>query len=465
MGLGVLLAIFLAALVFVLVSIIKFKLHPFLALLFGGLIMGILSGMPLTKIAGSLAAGFGGTMQGIGIIIILGVALGSLLHISGCTSQIAALMLSITGQKNTPVAIALTGYIVSIPVFFDAAFVILVNLVKTLSRQGKIPFVSLVTALAVGLITTHAMVIPTPGPIAVAATMGVNIGWFLLYSIVVSLPAALVGGVLYGKYLGTKDEYRNDFANAFAEELDFAEQDKEKKDAAAQQQLPSGQLGVFLIFFPIFIILLGTVASMVFAKDSSAYIFFNFIGDKNIALLMGLLLAFACLRPYLNTSFNEVMNEATTQSGIILAITGAGGAFGKIINDTGIGKQLVEGMTSLTDGTGIAILIACFIISQVLRAAQGSTTVALVTTSAIFAPVLANMPGVSGPLAALAICAGGIGLSLPNDSGFWVVNRFSKFDVPGTMRVWTVGGTISGITALVVILILSMFSGSLPGLL
>ena len=464
MSLGVLLAIFLVALVFVLVSIIKFKLHPFLALLFGGLIMGILSGMPLNKIAGSLAAGFGGTMQGIGIIIILGVALGSLLHISGCTSQIAALMLSITGQKNTPLAIALTGYIVSIPVFFDAAFVILVNLVKTLSRQGKIPFVTLVTCLAVGLITTHAMVIPTPGPIAVAATMNVNIGWFLLYSIIVSLPAVLIGGVCYGKYLGTKEEYRSDFANAFEDEL-AAQPEEAAQAVAVDEKLPSGQLGVFLIFFPIFVILMGTVASMIFPKDSGAFIFFNFIGDKNIALLLGLLLAFVCLRPYLKTSFNEIMNEAATQSGIILAITGAGGAFGKIINDTGIGKQLVEGMTSLTDGTGMAILIACFIISQVLRAAQGSTTVALVTTSAIFAPVLANMPGVSGPLAALAICAGGIGLSLPNDSGFWVVNRFSKFDVPGTMRVWTIGGTISGVSALVIILVLSLFSGSLPGLL
>ena len=166
-----------------------------------------------------------------------------------------------------------------------------------------------------------------------------------------------------------------------------------------------------------------------------------------------------------NNLTNDLVNEACTQSGIILAITGAGGAFGKIINETGIGKQLVEGMTGLTDGTGALILVAAFIISQVLRAAQGSTTVALVTTAAIFAPVVTGLEGVSPLLAALAICAGGIGLSLPNDSGFWVVNRFGKFDVPGTMRVWTVGGTISGVTALIVVLILSIFTTSLPGLL
>lgn len=460
--LGVLLAIFFAALIFVLVSIIKFKLHPFLALLLGGLLMGILAGMPLDKTAAAMAAGFGGTMQGIGIIIVLGVALGSLLHVSGCTSQIAALLLRVTGTQNTPMAIALTGYIVSIPVFFDAAFVILVNLVKTLSRQGRVPFATLVTALAVGLITTHAMVIPTPGPIAVAATMGVNIGWFLFYAIIASLAGVLVGGVLYGKYLGTREEYKNDFASAFDDELS---EEEEREKSVETKKLPSGELGIFLIFFPIFIILLGTVAGMFLEKGTAAHMFFTFIGDKNIALLLGLFMGFACLRPYLTDSFNDLVNEACTQSGIILAITGAGGAFGKIINETGIGKQLVEGMTGLTDGTGALILVAAFIISQVLRAAQGSTTVALVTTAAIFAPVVTGLEGVSPLLAALAICAGGIGLSLPNDSGFWVINRFGKFDVPGTMRVWTVGGTISGVTALIVVLILSMFTGTLPGLL
>lgn len=457
MGLGLLLIVFAVSLVFVLVSIIKFNLHPFLSLLIGGLIMGILAGLPLTQVADGLAAGFGSTMQGIGILIILGVGLGHLLHISGCTSQIAAVMLKMTGQKRAGVAVNLTGYIVSIPVFFDAAFVILVNLVKSLSRKGKIPFVSLVTALSVGLIVTHAMVIPTPGPIAVAGTMGVNIGWFLLYSIIVSLPASLVGGVLYGKYLGSKAEYAEDFANAF--------DDIEEEEIKESGELPSGALGIFLIFLPIIIILTGTIASMLLEPGSSAYVFFSFIGNKNIALLVGLLAAFFSLRKYIKDSFNDVITEAATQSGIILAITGAGGAFGAIINLTGIGEKLVGGMSGMTEGAGIAMIVAAFVISQVLRAAQGSTTVALVTTSAIFSPILAGMASVSPILVSLAICAGGIGLSLPNDSGFWVINRFSKFDVQGTIKVWTVGGTIAGLTALVILVILSMFTGVLPGLL
>lgn len=457
MSLGTLLIVFSISLIFVLVSIIKFNLHPFLSLLIGGIIMGILSGMGLTDVANGLANGFGSTMEGIGIIIILGVGLGHLLHISGCTSEIASLMLRITGEKRTPLAVNLTGYIVSIPVFFDAAFVILVNLAKSLSRKGKIPFVTLVTALSIGLITTHALVIPTPGPVAVAGTMGVNIGWFLLYSIIVSLPASILGGVVYGKYLGRKKEYINDFALAF-------DDIEEENISSSSDKVPSGQLGIFLIFLPIAIILFGTVASLTFENDSLLYTLLNFLGNKNIALLIGLLVAYICLKPYIKQSLNEIVTEAATQSGIILAITGAGGAFGKIINNTGIGSMLVEGMSGLTSGIGIAVIVAAFVISQVLRAAQGSTTVALITTSAIFAPLLENLSSVSPVLVGLAICAGGIGLSLPNDSGFWVVNRFSKFDVKQTMQVWSIGGTVSGVTALIMILILSMFSNVLPGL-
>ncbi len=241
--------------------------------------------------------------------------------------------------------------------------------------------------------------------------------------------------------------------------------DIEEEEIKESGELPSGALGIFLIFLPIIIILTGTIASMLLEPGSSAYVFFSFIGNKNIALLVGLLAAFFSLRKYIKDSFNDVITEAATQSGIILAITGAGGAFGAIINLTGIGEKLVGGMSGMTEGAGIAMIVAAFVISQVLRAAQGSTTVALVTTSAIFSPILAGMASVSPILVSLAICAGGIGLSLPNDSGFWVINRFSKFDVQGTIKVWTVGGTIAGLTALVILVILSMFTGVLPGLL
>ncbi len=459
MSLTWLLVAFAISIVFVLVTIIKFKMQPFLSLLLGAILMGLLSKMPLGDINKFLASGFGGTMEGIGIIIVLGVALGQLLYETGCTEEIAALMLKATGEKGAVTAIGLTGYVVSIPVFFDAAFVILINLVKQLSKKGKIPFITMVTALAMGLITTHALVIPTPGPLAVAGNMGANLGWFALYSIIVSLPAALISGVLYGKMLGKNKKYSNDFANAFADEEKVA-------PVAKAGKRPSGALGLFLIFLPIAIILLGTVSSLFLEKGSAAYNFLNFIGNKNIALLIGVVVAFLLLSPYMKRGFGEVVTEAATQSGVILAITGAGGAFGKIINETGIGKLLLAQMQGMAspESIGLVLIITAWVISQVLRAAQGSTTVALVTTSALMGPLVAGLSGVSPILVGLAICAGGIGISLPNDSGFWVVNRFSKFDVKQTFEAWTVAGTISGLTALAIIIVLSLLTGVLPGL-
>lgn len=458
MGTGMIIFAFIVALGFVLVSIIKFDLHPFIALLLGGLIMGVLSGLGLVDIANGLANGFGSTMTGIGILIICGVILGEILHQSGCMEEIASLFIKKLGNSRTPLAMNITGYIVSIPVFFDAAFVILVNLAKSLSRKGKVPFVAMVTALSVGLITTHAMVIPTPGPTAVAGTMGANVGWFILYSIIASIPGAYAGGVLYGKYLGKTADFKDNFAQDFEEIADNVQLEKRSNG-------PTGGLGIFLILLPILFILVGTIATMIIAEGTAMYTFFAFIGNKNIALLLGVLISYFALKKYLPNNLNKITTEATVQSGAILAITGAGGSFGSIITLSGIGDVIVESLSGLTGASaGVLIIIFAYLISALLRLAQGSTTVALVTTSAILAPIVAGMADVSPVLVGLAICAGGAGYSLPNDSGFWVVNRFSKFDVKQTIKAWTIPGSISSIVSLIVIVILSLFSGVLPGL-
>lgn len=456
MSLTWLLVAFFIALAFVLISIMKFKMHPFLSLMLGGIIMGVCCQMQLTTIASTLASGFGNTLGSIGIIILWGIVLGNLLHKSGCTNQIANLMLKIAGQKNSPLAVALTGYIVSIPVFFDAAFVILVNLVKQLSRKGKVPFITLVTSLGVGLIVTHAMVIPTPGPLTVVGNMGGNIGAFFVYGAIIALIAVFVAGVIYAKMLGNREAYKNDFANAF--------DDIEEVETTASKNAPSGGMGIFLIFFPILLILIGTLGKQMFT-EGFMFQLMGFIGDKNIALMIGAIVAYAALRKFLEGNLDSFITDSAKDAGIIFLITGAGGSFGSIINATGIGDQLVAAMSGWTGATAsLALICIAWLISQILRAAQGSTTVALTTTSAIFAPLVAGLGTVSPILVGLAICAGGIGVSLPNDSGFWVVNRFSKFSLRQTIDCWTIGGTVAGVTSLVVILILSFFQTMLPGL-
>lgn len=222
---------------------------------------------------------------------------------------------------------------------------------------------------------------------------------------------------------------------------------------------PSGGLSIFVILLPIILILFGTVMGVLLKKGSTGALIFSFLGDKNIAMLIGVFVAMLTMRKYIEKPMNDVIMNAAESSGLILLITGAGGSLGNVINGSGIGQYLVDTLS----GWHISVLVLAFILSQILRAAQGSTTVALVTTSSILGPVVASM-GASPVLVALAICAGGIGCSLPNDSGFWVVQRFSGLSVTETVKSWTLGGTIAGVTAFIMVLILNLMKGFLPGL-
>ena len=451
-----LLAVFLVGIALLMLLIIKFKVNPFLALIGVAVVMGLATGLPLNEIPTNIAAGFGSTMESIGIVIALGIILGQLLYETGGTEEIANLVLSKVGIKNSPLAMNITGLIVAIPVFFDAAFVILVSIAKQLSEKTGIHFARFVTALGVGLIVGHCLVIPTPGPLAVAGNVNAPIGPFIFYSLVVSIPACLVGGVLYSNL--TVPKFFPESKNAV-----IRTQDDILKDMAMDAKddsRPSGGLAIFLIFLPILLILAGTVVTTIVGSDNAAVnTFFAFIGDKNIALFIGVIVAMILLKKYLKRPMDDVLSEAAGQAGMVFLITGAGGSFGQIINASGIGDYLVGVMGDLN----MPLILLAFLLSQILRAAQGSATVALVTTSSIVAPTIAAV-GASPVLVGLAVCCGSVGLSLPNDSGFWVINRFSGFSFSDTMKIWTVGGLIAGITGFITVLVLSLFSGVLPGL-
>lgn len=444
---------FLASLTFIVLSIVKYKLHPFMALLMGALLMGVLSGMPLVSILTTIGQGFGGIMAEIGIIVFLGVILGQILHDSGCTRQIAHKMLSIVGAKKAPTAINLTGYIISIPVFFDVAFIILISLLKQLSKDGKIPLNVLVTSLVVGLMVTHAMVIPTPGPVAVAGIFGANIGWFIVYGCLIALPASLVAGVVYTKWLGkTRPVEVRD--SEYADEK--AQKVEEVTDSANQ---PSGTLGILYILMPILLIILAKIILAFLPEGSFAHSLVNFCGDTVIVLLFTVFVVFFGLKRFLDKPFDAIITEATTSVGVILAIIGAGGAFGTVIGSTGLGDHIV----TLMRAWDMPILLLGFLLAMFLHAGLGSVTVALVTSAAVVAPVAMQL-GIDPTLCGLAICAGGMGLGLPSDSGFWTVSRFSQFTTQETFWVYTIPLTLASFTALAVISILSFFSGSLPGL-
>jgi GntP family gluconate:H+ symporter len=281
------------------------------------------------------------------------------------------------------------------------------------------------------------MIIPTPGPVAVGESFKLGSGPFVLYSLIIALPASLAGWI-YSKYLGKKKK------------LFAVEEDEE--EGQLNENKPSVLLSFTVLLLPILLILFGTVFARFLSEGSVLSRIFSFFGDKNIALLIGVLFALVTLKRYYIRSANELINQAIGSAGMILMITGVGGSFGTIINQSGIGEYLVYSLTLLN----MPLLLVGFLLAAIFRGAQGSSTVALITAATILAPSVMNTPGVNPYMVAIAITLGGMCCSFPNDSGFWVVSKFSNLSVKQTLLSWTVGNSIAGIVGFIILLIISI---------
>ena len=449
---GWLIVIFLIAIAILLVSIIKFNVNAFIALMVTTIGTGLMVRMSITDISSVIGNGFGNTLGSIGIIIGLGVMLGRFLYESGGIEVIADTFLKKFNGKKSRIAVAMAGFITGIPVFGDVVHIMYAPMVREISKKSKVSLVSLCCATVCATVATGAMVIPTPNPMSVAENLHLDYGVFFLYAALAGLFGTIVGGLGYGSFLDWQDQ-KNHHVYDFDDIEEFDEQ------VVTEKKLPGFGRAVSILLVPIFLILLGSFGPMVLPAESTVTTWLNFIGNKNIAMLIGVIYAAIISKPYLRKTAGEVMNDAAGQVGLVLLITGSGGAFGKMLQATGIADYIATTLSQYH----IPILVLCFIISQILRCAQGSTGVALITTSAMFAPLI-EASGVSAVLCGVAICAGGIGLSLPNDSGFWAINRFYKMSVQDTIRAWTIGGFVTGVAALVFVCILSMFQAYLPGL-
>lgn len=447
-----LIAVFIVAIAVLLISIIKFKLNAFVSLLITSFLTALLVNMPIADIGSTVSGGFGSTLSGIGIVTGLGVMLGKFMFESGGIESMSNAILKKFGEKRTPEAVALSGFITGIPVFGDVVYIMFAPMLRVLSKKTKISMVSYACAISIATTCTFALVLPTAPPLAVAEELKIEIGIFFFYALISAFIGMIVGGIVYGKLLDKQDKKNNHTYSFDDIELEEKEIEKSGNTMGAAKALS-------ILLVPIVLILLGSFVPLIFGKDSSIVPFVKFFGDKNVAMLIGVIYGAVIARPYIKKSASEIMNEAADQVGLILLITGAGGAFGKVLQATGIADYIAGTLSNYS----IPILILCFLISQIIRCAQGSTTVALITTASILGGTIAAS-GVSPILCAIAICAGGIGLSLPNDSGFWAISRFFKITVTDTIRAWTIGGFVAGITILIFVSILSLFQGFLPGL-
>ncbi|MDN4492954.1 GntP family permease [Ureibacillus aquaedulcis] len=439
--------IILIGVLFVVLATAKLKLHPFLALILSSFFVGIASGMPLLDVVANINTGFGSLMTSIGIVIVAGTMIGVILERSGAAYRMAEVVLRIVGPKRPQLAMSIIGYIVSIPVFCDSGFIILSSLQKSLAKRAKVTIASMGVALATGLYATHVLVPPTPGPIAAAGNIGAAdyLGTVILVGLIVAIPATFVG-YLWASKVATKIRVPMDDEEA----LDYEEVIK------SFGEMPSTFKAFFPIVLPIILIGIGSIAALVGNPDATFNMILRFLGSPIVALLLGVFAAFPLLPKLNEETLTGWIGDSLKDAAPILLITAAGGSFGTIIKETGVGDMLQQ-MDLGSLATGSLFLLVPFIIAAALKTAQGSSTTALVITSTLVAPMLVTA-GIEGalPLAlvVMAIGAGAMTVSHVNDSFFWVVTQYSGMEVTQAYKAQTMATLLQGITTIVFTIIL-----------
>jgi gluconate:H+ symporter, GntP family len=449
------LVLILAALiVFIVLATTKFKLHPFIALLLAALIGAFAYGLPIADIAKTIGTGFGNTLGAIGIVIVLGTIIGIILEKSGAAISMAEAIIRTLGERMPTLTVAIIGYIVSIPVFCDSGFVILNSLKNALAARMRVSVVAMSVALAVGLYATHTFVPPTPGPIAAAGNLGLEsqLGLVILIGLVVAACSALAGVLWANRFLKADDAALMVAPSAAdAKPMDY--------DAmrASYGTLPSAAASFAPIFVPIALICLGSVANFParpFGTGSAAAAM-AFLGQPIIALMIGVVFSlFLLKRGDVLAQFAARVEEGIVAAAPILLITGAGGAFGAVLTASGIGTYLGQQLSAY----GIGLFMP-FIVAAALKTAQGSSTVSLVTTSAMVAPLLGDLglgSDMGRVLTVMAIGSGAMTVSHANDSYFWVVSQFSRMTVATAYRAQTVGTLIQGTAGMAATWLLSL---------
>jgi gluconate:H+ symporter, GntP family len=416
-----------------------FRIHAFFALLIACFVVGLGVQMPVATIINVTKQGFGHIMQSLGFIIVLGTTLGVILEHTGSTRVMASWILKRIGEKKAPLAMSITGFIVGLPIFCDSGYIVLNGLNKSLSKRTGISVVIMSTALATGLYSVHCLIPPHPGAAAAASTMGVDYGKLILTGILVAIPAMLVG-YAWARYAGRKFPI-NQQAEAHVEEI--------------AKTAPSVPCSFLPVIIPI--VLIGVKSFLTIEADKAIPAWMQLMmvtGDPVIALAIGVLLALLAARSWKKGDIGKLLQEAAEKAGGILVIIGAGGAFGAILAATKVGEHV----SSAFNLQALGILFP-FLLTAILKTAQGSSTVAIITASSIILPLLSSLGLQSEEgrlLAVLSMGAGSMTVSHANDAYFWVIAKFSGLEMRPMLQVYTVATLLMGLTTLLVVYILSL---------
>ncbi|RNB83974.1 permease DsdX [Brevibacillus nitrificans] len=438
------LVITLISIVLLLILITRFKVNPFVSLLLAAGFVGIASGMPLVKVVDSIKDGMGGTLGFIAIVLALGTMLGKMMAESGGAERIARTLINRFGEKNVHWAMMFVAFIVGIPVFFQVGFVLLIPLVFTIARQTGVSLVKIGIPLIAGLSIVHGIVPPHPAAMAAVDLFQADVGKTIMLSIIVALPSAIIAGPLYGTWISKRVQ------TSISPEL--AAQLSEPKD---ERDLPSFGITVFTVLLPVLLMLLATIADVNLPKEDMLRQWADFIGNPITSLLIAVIISFWTLgfnRGFTKDDILRFTNDCLAPTATILLVIGAGGAFNKVLLNSGVGDYIAE----LATASAISPIFLGWLIAALIRVATGSATVSMMTAAGIVGPIALQIPGTSPELLVLATGAGSLILSHVNDSGFWLIKEYFNMSVQDTLKTWTVMETILSVVAIILIMALSL---------
>src|ERR1700678_384516 len=424
------------AVVGLIVLIAVFKLNPFITLLLTSLGLAVVTGMPLSTIVHSFEAGVGATLGHIAVVVALGTMLGKMMAESGGADQIAHTLIHFFGEKRVHWAMMVIGLVIGLPAFFEVGFVLLIPIAFTVARRTRTSLILVGLPMVAGLSVVHGLVPPHPAALLAVTIYKADVGRTILYALIVGIPTAVIAGPVFAKLIAPHVQLGTE--NAMAK--DFADHDEKRG-------LPSFGLTLFTILLPVFLMLIGSSADTISARGSALNGGLHLIGNDDLALLIGVLFSFVTLgkmRGFSRETILRFSNECLAPTATITLLVGAGGGFGRILQDSGVSNAIIV----LAMHSHVPLILLAWILAALLRLATGSATVAMTTAAGIVAPIALNSPGVHPELLAIATGAGSLIFSHVNDGGFWLVKESFNMTVMGTIKTWSVCETIISVTAL-----------------
>jgi len=433
----------LVAVIALVVLIARFKINPFVVLMTVSLSLGVVTGMPLPAIVKSFETGVGGTLGHIAIIVALGTMMGKMMAESGGADRIAHTLIQLFGEQRVPWAMMVVGLLVGLPVFFEVGFVLLVPIAFNIARRTNTPLTLVGLPMVAGLSVVHGLVPPHPAAMLAVTAYNADIGRTVLYALLVGTPTAILAGPLYARVIAPHIQLdpHNPIADQFVEET-------------SRENMPSFSLTLATILLPIVLMLVGSWADAFTVPQTRINGVLHLLGSADIALLVGAGVSFVTLgkmRGFSRETIQKFADESLAPTATILLLIGAGGGFGRILQDSGTSQAIIN----LALRAHISILFSAWLVAALVRLATGSATVAMTMAAGIIAPVALHT-GVRPELLTIATGAGSLVFSHVNDGGFWMVKEYFGMTITQTMKSWSICETIISVVALLLALLLSV---------